>query len=245
MKDWGSSCSHTDSSQFSKVCPPHKLPVHVVCIKPFRTKEGKDMFAVGRRSGCSEGTLTMAVIERGAFECCLLPEDLACSGIKADDFKGVLMIGSDAIGMQKLLLPNHMFDGLSARHKWAFNCGGEEYLVTPNYWRRMGTTGNRSLPSDVLRCTPNCGQVLFSRNALAIGTSPLRPVASVNGGVKERKGSKKRDYKCDAYATESFHEIFLLLIYSKGSKSGGLLTKSVLSFTPWLKPGARDASWFQ
>src|SRR5687768_2865075 len=103
MKNWGSSCSHTDSSQFSKVCLPHKLPVHVVCIKPFCTKEGKDMCAVGRRSGCSEGTLTMAVIERGAFECCLLPEDLACRGIKADDFEGVLMIGSDAIDRKSVV----------------------------------------------------------------------------------------------------------------------------------------------
>src|SRR5437588_10788758 len=107
------------------------------------------MLAVSCGSWRRERALTMTIIVRDAFESCLLPENLAAFAIQADDLKGLFMIRPDAIGMKKLFVTVHVFDGLRARHNRPFNRRGEKYPVSPDYGRRMASAGYRCFPFDV------------------------------------------------------------------------------------------------
>src|ERR1051326_2080772 len=105
----------------------------------------------------------MTIVVRRAFPRGRLPEDLAAVTIDTEHFKGVFVIGTDAVRMQKLFVTfNHMLHCLSARNYCSFDSCRQKHPVAPNDRRRVRATFDRSLPLDVFGRTP------FSRKVLLV-----------------------------------------------------------------------------
>ena len=65
------------------------------------------------------------------------PKNLAVAGVYANHFKGVAVIRANPIGMCEFAVPDHVLERLVAGNNRSLDRGGKEYLVFPNYGRRV------------------------------------------------------------------------------------------------------------
>ena len=109
----------------------------------------------------------MAIVIGRSFKGSLFPKNFSGFLIQADYFEKMLMICTDAVRVQKLLVTIHVHHCLGTGNQILLDRSRQENAIAPNYRRRMPSTGNRSFPLYVLVCGPLRRQVLFKRGSLA------------------------------------------------------------------------------
>src|SRR5918997_298690 len=111
---------------------PRELTFEVISIKTFGAEVRINHLAVGSRRGCSIGTLAVAIVVGSSLPGSLLPQYLARIAIQSKDLEGMFAIGADAVGMDKLLITQHVLCRLCSRNSRAFNGRGYKHHLPPN-----------------------------------------------------------------------------------------------------------------
>src|SRR5438045_2451527 len=104
------------------------------------------------------------------------------------------MICADTVRMQILFAIIDVLHGFRSRNERSFDSSSENYLVAPDYRRRVAASRNGSFPFDIFCWTPFRGKILFVGNSLARWAAPLWPVRAAGRAcvrVQKCDGCKK------------------------------------------------------